>query len=118
VIIDVFSHFAVPSFIFISGFVLSHNYNGPFSKKLFYKKRAKSILPQYMIFSIFYIIFDILLSSLNVNVYSVSILKVIFDLLTANSYYHLWFFALIIQFYMFYPYLIEIYNKFVTNNRT
>lgn len=50
VIIDVFSHFAVPLFIFISGFVLSLNYKGPFSKKTYLQKRVKSILPPYIFF--------------------------------------------------------------------
>lgn len=117
VIVDVFSHFAVPSFIFVSGFVLSLSYNGQFSKKSFYTKRAKSIIPQYIIFSIFYILFKIGLSSINGKVNSPSISTVIFDLLTASSYYHLWFFAVIIQFYISYPYIIKIYNIFANKKR-
>lgn len=37
-IIDVFSHFAVPLFIFISGFVLSLNYRGLFSQNILQKE--------------------------------------------------------------------------------
>ena len=118
VIIDVFSHFAVPSFIFISGFVLSHIYKGQFSKKSFYAKRAKSILPQYIIFSVFYTLLSIGLSAINGKASSPSILTMIINLLTASSSYHLWYFAVIGQFYIFYPYIMRIYSKFADNNRT
>lgn len=118
VIIDVFSHFAVPSFIFISGFVLSLIYNGQFSKKSFYAKRAKSILPQYIIFSVFYTLLGIGLSTINGKASSSSILTMITNLLTTSSSYHLWYFAVIGQFYIFYPYIIKIYNKFTDDNKT
>lgn len=118
VIINVFSQFAVPLFIFISGFVLSLKYNGLFSHKIFYKKRAKSVLPQYIIFSIVYILFTVSLSAINGNLKFPSITKIIFYFLTANCYPHLWFFALIIQFYIFYPYIIKLYEKFTNNGRT
>jgi surface polysaccharide O-acyltransferase-like enzyme len=110
VIVDVFSHFAVPLFIFISGFVLSLKYKGLFSQKIFYIKRAKSVLPQYIIFSTFYILLNVALSSINHNLKFPSIITIIFWFLTANSYYHLWFFALIIQFYIFYPYMTQFQN--------
>lgn len=117
-IIDVFSHFAVPLFIFISGFVLSLNYRGLFSQKTFYKKRAKSILPQYIIFSILYLLLNIIISEIHGNLEYPSIKTVIFYFLTAGSSYHLWYFSLIIQFYLFYPYIIKIYEKFVGNYET
>ncbi len=118
VIIDVFTHFAVPSFIFISGFVLALNYDGLFSKKSFYEKRAKSILPQYIIFSIFYILLNMVLSSMNGKANPVPISTIIFDLLIAKSSFHLWYVPLIFQFYILYPYIIKIYDKFADNNRT
>ncbi|MFZ2497819.1 acyltransferase [Methanosarcina sp.] len=116
-IIDVFSHFAVPLFICISGFVLSLKYNSLLSKKSFYKKRAKSILPPYIIFSILYIILRIIISAINGDLRLPSIIKIIYYLLTASSSYHLWYFALIIQFYILYPYIIKKYEEFTENNR-
>ncbi|MDD4620297.1 MAG: acyltransferase [Methanosarcina sp.] len=65
VIIDVFSHFAVPLFIFISGFVLSIKYKGQFSQKIFLQKRAKSILLPYIIFSTLYLLYRISFSAIN-----------------------------------------------------
>jgi len=116
VIIDVFSHFAVPLFIFISGFVLSINYKGLFSHKIFLQKRAKSILPPYIIFSILYTLLNITHFALNDFEFP-SIKRIIFNFLIANSYYHLWYFALIIQFYIFYPYIIKTYENFVNFGR-
>lgn len=118
VIINVFSHFAVPLFIFISGFVLSINYNTSFSKKLFYKKRAKSVLPQYIIFSILYIALNIVSSAINGDLTLPSIVEIIFYLLTASSSYHLWYIALIIQLYILYPYVVQKYDEFADNDRT
>jgi peptidoglycan/LPS O-acetylase OafA/YrhL len=117
VIVDVFSHFAVPLFIFISGFVLSLKYKGLFSQKKFYKKRAKSILPQYIIFSILYLCFNIIISAIHGNLKFPSITEIIFYFLTASSNYHLWFFALLIQFYILYPYIIRLYENFVNNGK-
>lgn len=118
VIIDVFSHFAVPLFVFISGFVLSLNYNGLFSKKIYYKKRAESIFPQYIIFSILYIMLSIVYSVANGEFTPPSIIKIIFYLLTASASHHLWYFAIIIQLYILYPYIQNIYKKFVDTNKT
>jgi surface polysaccharide O-acyltransferase-like enzyme len=117
VIIDVFSQFAVPLFIFISGFVLSLKYKGLFSRKIFYKKRAKSILPQYIIFSVLYILLNVVTSTIDGTLKFPSMVKVIFYFFTASSYYHLWFFALIIQFYIFYPYIIKLYENFMNNGK-
>ncbi|WP_367344110.1 acyltransferase [Methanomethylovorans sp.] len=110
IIIDVFSHFAVPAFIFISGFVLSIKYNSSLSKKSFYKRRARSIIPQYLLASFFYIFFGLYLVK---DLFEIPSLKIIlFWLVTASSSYHLWFFALIIQFYLIYPYIIYFYEQF------
>lgn len=106
-LIDVFSQYGVPLFIFISGFVLSNKYYGPFSVKEFYKKRVISILPQYIIFSILYILFFAVLSN-NLPSFSEIFLKII----TANSAIHMWFFLTIMGFYIFYPVILYIYSYF------
>jgi peptidoglycan/LPS O-acetylase OafA/YrhL len=113
ILIDIFSHFAVPLFIFISGVVLSSKYFNSFSHKIFYIKRAKHVIPQYLIFSIGYLLFSIIINSSPMR------LKVIiFKILTASSYYHLWFFAIIIEFYIAYPILIKIYQNYERKGKT
>ena len=106
ILIDVFAHYAVPLFIFISGFVLSIKYYGLFSLKSFYQKRIKSIIPHYIIFSILYIIFYSIITN------PPTFILIVFKILTANSSYHLWFFAILIEFYIFYPFIIKIYHDF------
>lgn len=48
--------FAVPLFVAISGASLSYKYFDSFSLIDFYKKRFKSIVPQYIMFSILYLL--------------------------------------------------------------
>jgi len=52
-VIDVFSHFAVPLFIFISGYVLSSKYQQV--TITYYIKRIKSVVLPYITFSFFYL---------------------------------------------------------------
>ena len=107
IIVDIFSHFAVPLFIFISGFVLSIKYHGVFSKLTFYKRRMRSIIPQYLVFSfLFLIISAVYTKSIP------SILTIIYDIIAGQSFYHLWFFVLIIQLYLLYPWIIKIYERY------
>ena len=91
--------FAVPLFIFVSGFSLSNKYSGSFSYSSFLKKRLKFIIPPYIIFSIFYLIS----SNEHTTFYMV---------LTQNYNGFLWFIPLIIQFYLLYPLIIRAYDYF------
>ena len=106
ILIDIFTHFAVPLFIFISGFVLAINNYNSFSVKSFYIKRFRSILPQYLIFSILYI------TVFAFTYESPSPLMIIFKIISAGGSYHLWFFAILIEFYIFYPIIIQTYHHF------
>lgn len=114
-LVGVFSEFAVPLFIFISGFVLYLNYNSKFSQYMFYKKRVDSILLPYIVFSTLYTFSNIAFSAINGKLKIPSTGDVIFHFLTASSSVHLWFIALIFQFYIFYPYLTKLYEKFLPN---
>jgi peptidoglycan/LPS O-acetylase OafA/YrhL len=101
-----FSLFAVPLFIFISGFSLALRYDEKISPISFYKKRLKNIIPPYLIFSLVYILFYIIIGERTLKIVSI-----IFSILTASSSFHLWFIALIVQFYIIYPVLIKIYQQ-------
>lgn len=106
IVVDIFSHYAVPAFIIVSGMVLSVKYGNNFSLPRFYQKRFMSVIPQYLFFSVFYM--------LVVGIFTNSIpswTDVAISLATATGSYHLWFIALIIQFYLFYPLLIRIYEQ-------
>ena len=69
--IDAFSHFAVPAFIFISGFGLYNSYNGNFQIGYIYRKRFKYILPPYFVFSTLYAINNQILGKMLHFVYQV-----------------------------------------------
>jgi surface polysaccharide O-acyltransferase-like enzyme len=113
VFIDVASHFAVPVFIIVSGIVLSYNYYEHINYKSYYIKRFFSIIPQFLFFSLFYLI----VSNLILDQRSPSILKVIYRIFTGRASYHLWFFIILIQFYLVYPLLIKLYIIFSSRHR-
>lgn len=104
---DIFSQFAVPLFVLISGFVLARNYRD-FSLTQFYKKRIRSIIPQYFLFSILYTVFNNWVA-IQSNSLSTNFSLVLDNLLHAKASYHLWFFLIIVQFYLLYPIIIKIY---------
>jgi peptidoglycan/LPS O-acetylase OafA/YrhL len=108
--IDVFSHFAVPLFIVISGFVLYNKYSDHIDIKRFYKKRLKSVLPQYLIFSTFYLAATYIGSIVLAKPVNLDVLHIIYRYLTGGCFYHLWFFVLLIQLYLLYPAIIWLYN--------
>jgi peptidoglycan/LPS O-acetylase OafA/YrhL len=117
-----FTSFAVPHFIFISGVVLYNKYNEGFSLSTFYKKRFSSVLPPYLVWSTFYYFYPLVIltlysallpnrwfgptsygSGLNLSGYVAGL---------AVGVGHLWFILLIMQFYLLYPLLARMYNRF------
>lgn len=112
--IDIFSHFAVPLFIFISGFVLYLKYQKNYSQKEFYQKRFWRIIPPYLLFTTFYLIFNAFIAAYKTGTFTFpSILQIAYAYLAAGGYYHLWFFLIIIELYLLYPVIIKIYNFFL-----
>jgi Uncharacterized protein conserved in bacteria len=95
-VIDVFSHFAVPLFVFISGYVLSSKYQHVTTT--YYTKRIKSIILPYVVFSSFYLFCS--------TFYHAKLPSdAIYNLLT-GGYGFLWFLLMILQLYLIYPFLI------------
>lgn len=115
--VDIFCQVAVPLFIMISGFVLAKNYRSDFSLKRFYLKRARSIIPQYVIVSAAYTIYNNQ-GAMKDNPLHVSFNLIIKNILNSNASFHLWFFAIIIQFYCLYPLIIKIYDYFKRKNKS
>ena len=113
-VIDALSQAAVPAFIFVSGFVLYNSYNANFKIVPFYVKKLKYILPPYIIFSAFYIIFD---SRLNDTSFNFNLMDILTKYLTGGAYYHLWFFILIISLYILFPLVVNIFTYFKNKNK-
>ncbi len=103
VLIDRVAHFAVPLFILLSGAVLAARYHADFGRVAFYRRRALSIVPQYLVFSAIYIGRDALLAG------RLDLSAAISGLFTASSAYHMWFVGLILQLYALYPWTIRAY---------
>lgn len=104
--INTFARFAVPLFIFVSGLVLSHKYFHSLDRNSFYSKRIKSILPPYVLFSLFYMLCKTAYLSRFPDAR-----EVIINWIT-GGYGYLWFLVLIMQLYIIFPLLINIYKKF------
>lgn len=114
--IDVFSQYAVPLFILISGFVLARNYPEDFSWRDFYRKRMRSIVPQYLLFSLLYTVYNNW-TVMKAGSFSANLALVLKNIWHADASYHLWFFAIIIQLYILYPLIIKVYSFFKLRNR-
>lgn len=110
VFVYIIAHFAVPVFIFISGWVLALRYAGAYSVPAYYRRRARTILPPYLFFTGFFLL---------VSVEGAVHLAGVPDpgtaagaLLMGTAAYHLWFFVLIIQLYLLYPLIVGGYDAF------
>lgn len=102
IFLDTFITFAVPLFIFISGFVLFLKYkNNHYKISEFYRKRALAVFFPYIFFSIAYTFFAYK---------NVSLTLIMKNICLARAYQHLWFFLILIQLYILYPYLSRLYD--------
>ncbi|OEU41369.1 hypothetical protein BGV40_15325 [Methanosarcina sp. Ant1] len=98
--------FAVPMFVFVSGFVLYNKYKSELPMKEFYKKRFMAILIPYLIFSIIYDIVNAHLGLFPI----ITLNSVITSIFNFNASGHFWYFQLILTFYIFYPAIIAYYE--------
>lgn len=119
VALNMFSKFAVPAFIFLSGLVLFYNYIDRDMKlkdvKTFYKKRLSQVILPFVIFSLFYYIFvqvlgsDMSFSEAYVSLYTWDFW---YKFLTGNMFYHLYFIFIILQFYILFPLLLVLFQRY------
>jgi peptidoglycan/LPS O-acetylase OafA/YrhL len=110
--LDYFLAFAVPCFLVISGFVLSKKYSGKYCLKDYYIKRIRSTIPQYLIFSFLYFGYKVI-TYIKPKEISFSLFSGLAqDLLFGSSFIHLWFFIILFQFYLLFPFLLRIYEKY------
>jgi peptidoglycan/LPS O-acetylase OafA/YrhL len=105
--VNKFSNFAVPLFIFLSGLVLFYRYIDDWSGKQavnFYLKRVKQILFPYLLWSVFYYLYNQwIYDPVNLHWDWSEFL----DLLPwADASYHLYFMVIIVQFYLIFPLLV------------
>jgi peptidoglycan/LPS O-acetylase OafA/YrhL len=111
-LIDASALLAVPQFVFISGFVLYNKYKRNFSVRQFYKKRLNAVLWPYLIFSVFYFIFEGFFLYHYISIGVIPIVKSFAEGIVTGTIGALWFVALLLQFYLLYPLLARVYNRF------
>ncbi|WP_088104353.1 acyltransferase [Halalkalibacter urbisdiaboli] len=113
--LNTFFRFGTPTFILLSSFVLFYSYyNRPLSPALFanfYKKRMLYIMIPYLVFSIFYIG---LRSSWfeKFATFSEFWSQFTSEILLGNAYTHLYFVFISIQFYLIFPLLLLLFQRF------
>lgn len=113
--INKFSQFAVPSFVFLSGFVLFYNYiDRPLNRKMlasFYSKRLIYIVVPYIIFSLLYFLLRMYVA----NTWDLPAVQQASRLgnylLTGAAYTHLYYVIIIIQFYLLFPLFLWFMQK-------
>ena len=109
VVVYVVAHFAVPVFIFISGWVLGARHSGEYSLRDFYRHRARTILLPYLFFTALYLVIVVEGTFGFAGVPAPG--RVAEALLLGTAAYHLWFFVLIIQLYLFFPLIARGYDR-------
>ena len=97
------SRFAVPAFLFLSGFGLAISTPVVLSFKNFIIKRVVKLLPLYIIYSLFYLF---------VTHKDFSFLNTVKALILGKACYHLYFVPLVLQFYLIYPFISKIKLNF------
>ncbi len=113
--LDFLLAFAVPCFLVISGFVLSKRYSGDYSLKDFYTKRIRSTLPQYLIFSLLYFGYRLITYVKPKEIELSFFTGLAQDLVFGSSFIHLWYFIILFQFYLLFPILFRLYEKYRSN---
>jgi surface polysaccharide O-acyltransferase-like enzyme len=89
--------FAVPMFVFITGLVIFYNYYHQLHVAPYLVKRVREIIVPYVIWAVFYYFYW----AWDRADHSWHELPSV--LLTGSGYYHLWFVAMIFQFYLLFP---------------
>lgn len=114
-LINTFSKFAVPVFIFLSGFVLFYNYaDKPLSGgtiRQFYRKRLLYILVPYLVFSVFYYLLKLYRSDMLFDLSWAVAYDFIKALFGGRAYTHLYYIIIMVQFYILFPLLLAIFQK-------
>jgi peptidoglycan/LPS O-acetylase OafA/YrhL len=105
------SHFTVPVFIWVSGLVLFYSYYDAWDKRsafAFMVKRLRLILVPYVLWSIFYYVFNQWMFHSVVHLDPWYLIKL---LISGNASYHLYYIIIILQFYLVFPVLISLCKR-------
>jgi peptidoglycan/LPS O-acetylase OafA/YrhL len=116
-VVNAASHFAVPSFLFLSALVLFYHYDGRGKQNWlsFYRKRFMTIVIPYLLWSLLYSL--IVVHYKQHGTLSDALLRVWKGLLVGGSYAHLYFIIIIAQFYILFPLFLKLVQiRLIRNN--
>ncbi len=115
IFLNQFFRFGTPVFMMVSGFVLFYNYRIPeeFEPARFYKKKFKFLIIPYILWSIGYILFSNYMYNFTIDFNRP--LELVKNILLGNTFSHLYFIFLIVQFYIIFPILIRYLSKGMIN---
>lgn len=115
-IINTASHFAVPAFLFLSALLLFYHYDDGTKQNwlVFYRKRLKTIIVPYLLWSFFYLVIVMHIQQMSVEE---GLWRYVKGLLIGDNYAHLYFIVIIAQFYLLFPlFHILLRNRFVKSH--
>ncbi len=99
------SDFGIPLFFLVSGFILAVRYFDGGQRGGFYRRRMRSIIPPYLLFSTAYLIFDY------VALGQTSLYRAAWSYLLFDATGILWFLAAILQMYLLFPFLAAWFGR-------
>ncbi|MGO4527801.1 acyltransferase [Paenibacillus sp. 2TAF8] len=109
---NTFLQFAVPAFLFLSSLVLFYNYSAKLSEKgwivSFYKKRMFYIFVPYVVWSLIYFMIKKWLSGKEPLESSLQFVE---QLMLGTAHTHLYFFLIILQFYIVFPWILSLTKR-------
>lgn len=111
------SLFTVPLFIWISGLVLFYSYYDrwePGMARVFWTKRLQKILIPYILWSLFYYLYNQIMFHGTMDVDAFYLLKL---LLSGNASYHLYYMVIIVQFYVLFPFMLAAVKRYTLLRR-
>lgn len=104
------TRFAIPTFVFITGFVLFYNYYQHLDTGKYTAKRIKDTLIPYVCWSLFFGFSSAVSAGKNINLTDFVSTTVI-NLIKGTAMYHLWYIAMILQMYFVFPFLRKLFIR-------
>jgi surface polysaccharide O-acyltransferase-like enzyme len=108
-----FIRYGVPVFIFITGMVLFYNHGEEdLHYGRFIEKRFSQIFLPYFLWTLIYFVWISLISGVPASSMASVLSRIAWMTLKGDSFYHLWFIVMILQFYLLFPLLRSLVIKF------
>jgi surface polysaccharide O-acyltransferase-like enzyme len=102
--------FAIPAFVFITGFVLFYNYYMHIDLDKYLSKRIKDTLIPYLCWTILFTVYSAVKLGETGNLLQLP-LMVLLNFIKGTGMYHLWYIAMILQMYFLFPLIRQLFIK-------